>query len=72
MSKNSASGPGGVFLDLMGTEILKLLLHAIHSNLHQRILVPPMVFLVLRFLQQQLKVHGGLALFTLSLYFLAL
>jgi hypothetical protein len=38
----------------------------IHSHLHQLILLPPMVFLDLRFLQQHLEVGGGLAFSTLS------
>ncbi len=71
MSKNSASEPGGVFLDVIGTKIFKLLLHAVHCHIHQSILVPPMVFLDLRLQKQQLKVGVGLAWFTLSLYFLA-
>ncbi len=57
----------GVFLDVIGIKIFRLLLHAIYSHLHQIILPPlphPLVFLDLRFLQ---KVGGGLALFTLSL-----
>ena len=48
-------------------KILRLLLHAIRSHLHQRILLPPMVFLDLRILQQQLKVDQGLALCYISL-----
>jgi hypothetical protein len=60
-----------VFFEVTGTKILGLLLHAIHSHLHHRILLPPpMVFLDLRFLQQQLKVGGVLALLTLSLGYL--
>jgi hypothetical protein len=40
-------------------KILRLLLHAIRSHLHQRILLPPMAFWDLRFLQQQLKKGEG-------------
>jgi hypothetical protein len=43
-----------VFLDVIGTKILSLLLHAIHSHLHRQNLLPLMVFLDLRFLHQQL------------------
>jgi hypothetical protein len=53
-------------LDIIETKILRPLHHAIHSHLHQRILVSPIVFLNLRFLEQQLKVGGGLALFTVA------
>jgi hypothetical protein len=56
-----------MFLSVIGTKILGLLLHAIHSHLRQLILLPPMVFLDLRFLHQQLKMDGGLAMYTLSL-----
>ncbi len=62
--------PEGVFLGIIKTKILRLLLHAIHSHLHQLFFSPPTpnVLLDLRFLQLQLKVGGDLALFTLSLY----
>jgi hypothetical protein len=39
----------GVFLDVIGTKILILLLHAVHSHLHLWILLPHMVFLDLDF-----------------------
>jgi hypothetical protein len=55
-------------LDLIGTKILRLLLHGIHSHVHHRSLRPIMVFLDLKFLQQQLERDGCLALFTLSLF----
>jgi hypothetical protein len=47
------------------------------SHLQQRILLPPIVFLDLRFEQKQLKVSSGLALFTyrfvtLKVFFLLL
>jgi len=50
-------------------KILSLLLHAIHSHLYQQILLSPYVFLGLEIstVHQQLKVGGGLALFTLPL-----
>jgi hypothetical protein len=41
-------------------KILGLLLHVIHSHHHQLILLSPMVFLYFGFLQQRLKVGGGL------------
>jgi hypothetical protein len=37
------------------------MLNAINSNIHQLILLPPIVFLDMSFLQQQLKVGVGLA-----------
>ncbi len=49
----------GEFFDVIGTEILRLLLLAIHSHLNQQSLLPPFVFLYLRFQQQQLTVGGG-------------
>jgi hypothetical protein len=58
----------GVFFDVTGKKI-SVLLDAIHSHLRQLILLPPMVFLYLRFLQQQLKVGEDLALFKFSLCF---
>jgi hypothetical protein len=40
MSKNSNSGPPEeVFLCIIGTKVLRLLLHDIHSHLHQQILL---------------------------------
>jgi hypothetical protein len=59
--------PEELFLDVIRSEVLRLLSHAIHSHLHQRIFFPLWFFFYLRFLQQQLKLSGGLALFTLSL-----
>jgi hypothetical protein len=57
-------------LDVIETKNLGHLLHSIHSHLQQRILLPTMVFLDLRFLQQQLKVGFGfvyiISLFTLE------
>jgi hypothetical protein len=48
--------------------ILRLLLHTIHSHLlHQMILYSLYCFLELVILEQQLNVDGGLALFTFSL-----
>ncbi len=35
----------GKFLDVIGTKILRLLLHCIHSHLHQLILLTPLGFL---------------------------
>ncbi len=35
----------GVWLDIIGTKILRLLLHAIHSHLHQLIQLSPYGFL---------------------------
>ncbi len=49
----------GEFLDVIEKKILRLLLLAIHSHLNQQSLLPPMVFLYLRFQQQQLTVGGG-------------
>jgi hypothetical protein len=41
MNKSHNTGqPEGVFLDVIGTEILRLLNHAIQSHLQQRILLP--------------------------------
>ncbi len=59
----------GAFLDVIGTKILRLLLIAIQSHLSPADFTPPsLVFLDLRFLQQQLKVVGSFVLFTLSLW----
>jgi hypothetical protein len=69
-SPRSPERTEGVFLDVIGTKILRLLLRGNHS--HQLILLsppPPLVFLDLRFLHQQLK-GGGTTLFTLSLCYL--
>ncbi len=54
----------GVFLDAIETKIFCP--YAIHSHLHQQILLLPMVGLEIS-IHQQLKVGGGLALFTLYL-----
>ncbi len=55
----------GVFLDVIWTEILRLLLFTVTNT--SIFYSPPMVFFDLRFVQQQLKVGGGLAFCTLSL-----
>ncbi len=57
-----SSSTEGVFLNVIGTKILRLMLHAIHSHL------PADFTPDLRFLQATAEKGGGLALFTLSLY----
>jgi hypothetical protein len=56
------SSTEGVFLDVIGTKILRLLLHDVHNHLRQQFF-----YLDLRFLQTQLKVGGDLVFSTLSL-----
>jgi hypothetical protein len=41
VSNPSSTSPEGVFLDVIGTRILRLLLHAFPSLLHQLFLPPP-------------------------------
>jgi hypothetical protein len=56
-------------MNVLGQKILRLLLHSILGHLHQRILLHPMFFLDLRFLQQQLKVGGELGfVYIISLF----
>jgi hypothetical protein len=50
-------------------KILRLLLHAIRSHLHQRILLPPLAFWDLRFLRQQLKRGKGLGFLYIISFF---
>ncbi len=56
--------PEGVFLDVIGTKILRILFHAIQRHLRRLSLPPPPPPW---FFGLELKVDGGLALFTLSL-----
>jgi hypothetical protein len=64
--KNNLLSKSGVQREYSWTK-LGLLLHAIHSHLRKLILLSPMVLLDLRFLDKQLNVGGGLALFSLSI-----
>ncbi len=52
----------GVFLDVVGTKILRILLRAIYSHLHQLILLPPLGFLGLEISTATAESGRGLCL----------